>query len=102
MWGFGPDAQFGISAVPGMQPIAIGRQIMARNPLYEDLVACNNYREGSAVAKSIDGMAFAEELNASVTIIERYGHMLPIEAPRQTLQKLRELIGGLEHSSERK
>ena len=120
MWGFGPDAQFGISAVPGMQPIAIGRQIMARNPLYEDLVACNNYREGSAVAKSIDlpsqlilarkdlltpvkaGIAFAEELNASVTIIERYGHMLPIEAPRQTLQKLRELIGGLEHSSERK
>jgi pimeloyl-ACP methyl ester carboxylesterase len=25
MWGFGPDAQYGISAVPGMQPIAIGR-----------------------------------------------------------------------------
>ena len=120
MWGFGPDAQYGISAVPGMQPIAIGRQIMARNPLYEDLVACNNYQEGTTVAKGIDlpsqlilarkdlltpikaGKAFAEELNASVTIIERYGHMLPIEAPRQTLQKLRELIGGLEYSSERK
>ena len=114
MWGFGPDAQYGISAVPGMQPIAIGRQIMAANPLYEDLVACANYTRGSEVAQSLDlpaqlilarkdrltpvkaGMAFAEELRAQVTIIERYGHMLPIEAPRQTLQKLRELIGSLE------
>jgi hypothetical protein len=44
-------------------------------------------------------MAFAEELNARVTVIERYGHMLPIEAPRQTLQKLRELIGSLENAA---
>ena len=117
MWGFGPDAQYGISAVPGMQPIAIGRQIMARNPLYEDLVACANYENGNTVAKSIEvpsqlilarkdrltpvkaGMAFAEELNARFTIIERYGHMLPIEAPRQTLQKLRELISSLEKAA---
>jgi len=115
MWGFGPDAQYGISAVPGMQPIAIGRQIMASNPLYADLVACGEYLDGSEVAKTIDvpaqlilarkdrltpvkaGMAFAEELNARVTVIERYGHMLPIEAPRQTLQKLRELISSLEN-----
>ncbi|HKJ52693.1 MAG TPA: alpha/beta hydrolase, partial [Gammaproteobacteria bacterium] len=94
--------------------IAIGRQIMAANPLYEDLVACANYTRGSEVAQSLDlpaqlilarkdrltpvkaGMAFAEELGAQVTIIERYGHMLPIEAPRQTLQKLRELIGSME------
>lgn len=114
MWGFGPDAQFGISAVPGMQPIAIGRQIMASNPLYEDLVACANYTNGAEVAKSISvpaqmvlarkdrltpvkaGMAFAELLNANVTVIERYGHMLPIEAPKQTLHKLRELIGSME------
>ncbi|MEM7563510.1 MAG: alpha/beta hydrolase [Pseudomonadota bacterium] len=114
MWGFGNDAQYGISAVPGMQPIAIGRQIMARNPLYEDLVACSNYNHGAQAAVSIDlpaqlilarkdrltpvkaGMAFAEKLNASVTVIERYGHMLPIEAPRQTLDKLRALIGSLE------
>lgn len=114
MWGFGPDAQYGISAVPGMQPIAIGRQIMASNPLHADLVACANYQNGSKVAKSIEvpsqlilarkdrltpmkaGLAFAEELGARSTVIERYGHMLPIEAPRQTLQKLRELIGSLE------
>ena len=114
MWGFGPDAQYGISAVPGMQPIAIGRQIMARNPLHADLVACAEYKNGSEVAKKIDvpsqlilarkdrltplkaGMAFAEELGARTTVVERYGHMLPIEAPRQTLHKLRELIGALE------
>lgn len=114
MWGFGPDAQFGISAVPGMQPIAIGRQIMARNPLHADLVACANYANGNAVAQSIEvpaqlvlarkdrltpvkaGMAAAELLKARVTIIERYGHMLPIEAPKQTLHKLRELIGSME------
>jgi len=113
-WGFGNDAQYGISAVPGMQPIAIGRQIMASNPLYQDLVACSNYANGGAVAKTLDlpaqmilarndrltpvkaGLAFAAELNAKVTVIERYGHMLPIEAPRQTLQQLRELIGALE------
>jgi pimeloyl-ACP methyl ester carboxylesterase len=117
MWGFGPDAQYGISAVPGMQPIAIGRQIMASNPLHADLVACGEYLNGSEVARSVEvpsqlilarkdrltpvkaGMAFAEQLNASVTVIERYGHMLPIEAPRQTLQKLRELIGSLENAA---
>ncbi len=118
MWGFGPDAQYGISAVPGMQPIAIGRQIMASNPLYQDLVACANYENGSAVAPTIEvptqlilarkdrltpvraGMAFAEELNARVSVIERYGHMRPIEAPRQTLEKLRGLIGGLEQATQ--
>ncbi len=117
MWGFGTDAQYGISAVPGMQPIAIGRQIMAQNPLYQDLVACANYDNGDSAAATIDlpaqmilarkdrltpvkaGMAFAETLNAKVTVIERFGHMLPIEAPRQTLQKLRELIGGLEQAA---
>ena len=114
MWGFGTDAQYGISAVPGMQPIAIGRQIMAANPLYADLVACSNYTRGSEVAAGIEvpsqlilarndrltpvkaGMAIAEQLGAKVTVIERYGHMLPIEAPRQTLQKLRELIAAQE------
>lgn len=114
LWGFGPDAQFGVSAVPGMQPIAIGRQIMASNPLYQDLVACANYTNGAEVAKTIElpsqlvlarkdkltpvkaGMAFAESLGAQVTIIERYGHMLPIEAPKATLHKLRELIGSME------
>ena len=115
LWGFGVDAQYGISAVPGMQPIAIGRQIMAANPLYEDLVACRNYDSGDEVAKSIGlptqlilagkdkltplktGLAFAQTLGAKVTVVEDHGHMLPIEAPRETLHELREMIGSLEH-----
>ena len=113
-WGFGQDAQFGISAVPGMQPIAIGRQIMAANPLHADLVACADYADGESAAATIAvpaqmvlargdrltplkaGLAFAERIGARVTVIERYGHMLPIEAPRQTLAALRDLIGTLE------
>ncbi len=117
MWGFGPDAQYGISAVPGMQPIAIGRQIMASNPLYQDLVACAAYERGASVATEIDvpaqmilarkdrltplkaGQAFAELIGAPVTVIERYGHMLPIEAPKQTLHALRTLVGSLEQAA---
>jgi pimeloyl-ACP methyl ester carboxylesterase len=30
-WGFGSKSHYGMSAIPGMQPIAIGRQIMSNN-----------------------------------------------------------------------
>ncbi len=117
LWGFGPDAQYGISAVPGMQPIAIGRQIMGSNPMYEDLLACSNYNNGLAVAQALDlpaqlilarkdrltpmkaGLQLADALRAKVTVIERYGHMLPVEAPKQTLHELRALIGALENAA---
>ncbi len=84
------------------------------NPLFEDLVACRDYARGDDIAKSIKlpsqlvlarkdkltpikaGLAFAQILGAKVTIIEDYGHMLPIEAPKATLHELRDLIGSLE------
>lgn len=109
-WGFGQKAHMGISAVPGMQPIAIGRQIMSDNPVESDLQACADYISGEQVASEIkvpshlilagqdrltplkDGLAVAKLLNASHTIIEGYGHMLPIEAPKQCLQQLRNII----------
>lgn len=109
-WGFGRQAQMGVSAVPGMQPIAIGRQIMAANPLAADLQACANYTAGEQVAGELRlpahlilagedrmtplkaGKALAERLQAGYTLIEGYGHMLPIEAPRQCLRSLRESI----------
>jgi len=115
-WGFGQKAQMGISAVPGMQPIAIGRQIMASNPLAVDLQCCANYENGDAVAASINipsqlilagqdrmtplkaGKALANTMNAKVTVIEGYGHMLPIEAPKQCLVSLRDFIGSIEQS----
>ena len=34
-WGFGSLSHSGSSAIPGMQPIGIGRQIMSKNPLAE-------------------------------------------------------------------
>jgi len=110
-WGFGSRSHLGMSAVPGMQPIAIGRQIMSKNPLAIDLQACADYSNGEEVAGNLDipsnlvlagrdrltpvraGKRLAKKLNAEYTIIEGYGHMLPIEAPKQCLHQLRELVG---------
>lgn len=112
-WGFGPGAQYGVSAVPGMQPIAIGREIMSGNPLATDLIACSKYDGGLAVAESLEipaclilagkdrmtplkaGKALASVMKAQVTILPRHGHMLPVEAPKECLQALREFISGL-------
>jgi len=109
-WGFGQKAHMGISAVPGMQPIAIGRQIMSKNPVEADLRACASYTSGEQAASEISvpchlilagqdkltplkaGLAVAKQLNANHTIIDGYGHMLPIEAPKQCLQALRKII----------
>lgn len=109
-WGFGQKAHMGISAVPGMQPLAIGRQIMSENPVEADLRACADYTDGEQAASEIKlptylilagqdrltplkaGLAVAKQLNADYTIIEGYGHMLPIEAPKQCLQQLRKII----------
>ena len=113
-WGFGQGSQLGMSAIPGMQPIAIGRQIMANNPLAADLQACADYLNGAEVASSLDvpaqmilaeqdrltpikaGKAVAEQLGAPWVVIKGYGHMLPIEAPKQVLLLLQELIGSME------
>jgi pimeloyl-ACP methyl ester carboxylesterase len=113
-WGFGRDSQLGMSAVPGMQPIAIGRQIMANNPLAADLQACADYLNGAEVAASLKihaqmilaeqdrltpikaGKAVAEQLGAPWVVIKGYGHMLPIEAPKRVLLLLQELIGSME------
>jgi len=35
-------------------------------------------------------------MNAQVSVIENHGHMLPIEAPKQSLLCLREFIGSIE------
>lgn len=118
-WGFGYQAQMGISAVPGMQPIAIGRKIMIDNPLAIDLQCCANYEQGTAVAKTLNipgllvlagqdrmtplkaGKALAEIMNATVRVIENHGHMLPIEAPRHCLAYLREFITTVEHAEQK-
>lgn len=114
-WGFGPRAHMGISSIPGMQPIAIGRQIMSNTPLAIDLQCCADYQAGDAVAANISaptcmilagqdkmtplkaGKAAAQLLNAKLVVLREYGHMLPIEAPRQVLHALREFIVSVEN-----
>jgi pimeloyl-ACP methyl ester carboxylesterase len=109
-WGFGSHAQLGISAVPGMQPIAIGRQIMSDNPLAVDLKACHKYTSGKSRAQSIEcptnviladedkmtpskfGMELASILNASVSRVKSSGHMLPMESPKRTLDSIKSFI----------
>ncbi len=109
-WGFGSRSQSGTSAVPGMQPIGIGRQIMSKNPLAEDLLACNKYKNGISCAKIIKapthvilatedkntpykfGLELAELLGAETTTISGAGHMLPIEAPKSTLDAIKSFI----------
>ncbi len=109
-WGFGPDAHMGSSSVPGMQPIAISRAIMSRNPLAADLQACADFTAGDAIAASLTiprhcilatadkmtslkaGLALAKSMNVTPTIIPDSGHMLPLEAPKQTLIALRDFI----------
>jgi pimeloyl-ACP methyl ester carboxylesterase len=116
-WGFGSATHMGISATPGMQPIAIGRQIMGNNPLAADLQSCADYCGGNDVVDQIKapsamilagqdkmtplkaGVAVAENLNATLTVLKDFGHMLPIEAPKQVLAALREFIVGVEEKN---
>ncbi|NNE57954.1 MAG: alpha/beta hydrolase [Hellea sp.] len=114
-WGFGPGAHNGISAVPGMQPIAIGRAIMSRNPLAADLQACADYTSGDAAVSSLGnipgcciladkdkmtplkaGLKLADSMGVKPIILKGYGHMLPIEAPRQTLDALRNFVSAVQ------
>ena len=109
-WGFGNQIHMGHSPTPGMQPIAAGRQIMAHNPLATDLRACAEYSAGDGVAQTLkmpsclilagedrmtplkSGLALGKLLGAEVQILEDYGHMLPMEAPKAVLKMLREFI----------
>jgi pimeloyl-ACP methyl ester carboxylesterase len=109
-WGFGPAAHLGMSSVPGMQPLAICRAIMSANPLAADLQACADYLGGTEIAKSLAfprhcvlathdkmtplkaGRALAEDMRCDVTVVEGHGHMLPLEAPKETLAAIKDFI----------
>jgi len=113
-WSFGQSMQLGISPTPGMQPIGIGRHIMSSNPLAVDLQACANYLGGDEAAQAVTapaamilagqdkmtplkaGKAVAEKLNAQTHVLNDYGHMLPIEAPKKVLHLLRDFIQNIE------
>lgn len=83
---------------------------MSRNPLAADLQACADYVSGNEIAKSLTvprhcilaaadkmtplkaGKALAVDMRVTPFIIEGAGHMLPLEAPKQTLAALRDFI----------
>ena len=114
-WGFGSKTQLGVSAVPGMQPIAIGRQIMSDNPLAIDLKACRNYAASNAALNKLNcptnvilasedkmtpckfGLELAARLGANVSQIDDSGHFLPIESPKRTLDAIKAFI--IEHTN---
>ena len=109
-WGFGTAIHKGTSPTPGMQPIAIGRQIMGNNPLVVDLQACANYKRGDYALSKIDvpaamilagqdkmtplksGQAAAQALGAQLTVLPEFGHMLPMEAPKEVMHAIRDFI----------
>ena len=117
-WAFGPQAHNGRSAVPGMQPIAIGRAIMSQNPLATDLQACADYTGGIDAANALgdipscciladkdkmtpikSGLILAETMGTTPIVIQGYGHMLPIEAPRKTRNALRDFISSIQNQA---
>ncbi len=115
-WGFGHGAQMGLSALPGMQPIAINHQIMANNPLYEDFIACNEYHSGAQQVKAVgvpaqvilgqrdrntplrEGCRLATDLQVKPTVIAEAGHMLPVEAPKECLEAMKQFIQSVEEA----
>jgi pimeloyl-ACP methyl ester carboxylesterase len=115
-WGFGHGAQMGLSAIPGMQPMTISQQIMAKNPVYEDFIACNEYHSGVEQARSVrvpaqvilaqqdrntplrEGRQLAAELQVEPTVIQGTGHMLPMEAPKVCLDSMKQFIQSVEES----
>jgi pimeloyl-ACP methyl ester carboxylesterase len=118
-WGFGNQHQQGASAVPGMQPIGIGQRIMANNPLAIDLTACSTYTAGAQRAKELaskacpscvilagqdrmtpkkEGLKLAQDLATQAQVIPHMGHMLPMEAPKQSLSIMKSFIQSVENS----
>jgi len=116
-WGFGNQHQYGASAVPGMQPIGVGARIMANNPLATDLSACNAYINGALRAQQLaaagcpscvilagqdrmtpkrEGLKLAQDLNTQAQVVEESGHMLPMEAPKQSLKIMKTFIQSVE------
>jgi len=113
-WGFGAAGHFHQGPIPGNSMLAGGRKTMRRNvpnELASDLVACDAYKNGKAAAAMISGpiqvilaekdrmaprkagMQLVEHLqNPQLTIIKGSGHMIPLEAPDESRQLLRDFI----------
>jgi pimeloyl-ACP methyl ester carboxylesterase len=113
-WGFGEAGHLHQGPIPGNSMVGGGWKIMARNApdaLAADLKACDAYKNGKIAAAAIDrpqqvilagkdrmaphkaGMQLVENLaNPELHIIQKSGHMLPLEAPDECRLLLRDFI----------
>ncbi len=113
-WGFGSAGHLHQGRIPGNSMVAGGRKVMRGNTpgaLATDLNACNDYKNGLAVAQQIAGpiqvivagkdrmtpgkatQELIEHLSdPEVTVIRDCGHMIPIEAPNQCRTLLKDFI----------
>jgi len=117
-WGFGGRDTSPDDRARAASAIALGRSIMLANApaaLLADLVACNAYRNGQTAARNVRcpsqvilggqdrmapreaGLALASGLygndgEAGLDIIERSGHMVPLETPEECRRLLQDFI----------
>jgi len=113
-WGFGRKAQFGGYRVPGLWMLGCGIRIFehaAKGVLHADLAACNDYRAGAERAGQVRcptlviagerdvmtpvkaGRSLADSIaGARFVVLPGIGHIMPEEAPDETLDALRTLI----------
>ncbi len=109
-WGHGSGAHMYDNTMPGHSFLEYGRRIMGsnnRNALLTDLTACNDYKNGENAANQINqptlcilaeedkmtpvryGQAMVEKIkNTEVIVIEKAGHILPAEKPREVNKAL--------------
>ncbi|MBM3490487.1 MAG: alpha/beta hydrolase [Alphaproteobacteria bacterium] len=110
-WGFGRRAQAGVHRVPGLWMMKGGLRILeasARDVLYTDLKACNDWKAGAGAAAAVRcptqlvlgerdvmtplkaGRELAAMIaGARVAVLPSIGHIMPIEAPDETLDVLK-------------
>jgi pimeloyl-ACP methyl ester carboxylesterase len=117
-WGFGAAGHFHQGPIPGNSMMAGGTKVMRGNvpaELSSDLKACNAYQNGETAAAGIScprqvilggqdrmaprkaGMALVKALAdghgaPQLEIIEKSGHMVPLEAPNKCRQLLKDFI----------
>jgi pimeloyl-ACP methyl ester carboxylesterase len=113
IWGKGFRATLGGSLAPGMWMVGGAARLLERAPrgvLFDDLTACNEYRDGLASAAKVTapvtlvlgerdlmtpakaGRELADALrNARTVVLQGAGHMLMSERPDEVLAAVRDL-----------
>jgi pimeloyl-ACP methyl ester carboxylesterase len=116
LWGLGPRASLGGSPTPGLSMLGSAARILERAKpglLFNDLSACNDYRDGMAHAAKVRaptllilgerdmmiplkaGRALGEAIpGARVTVIPGSGHMPMTERPDALLEAIDALKAG--------